>query len=130
MRALIVDDSPSAREQARSALEDAMEALGLSFPVVVAQNGVEALKVLASHDVTLLVVDLHMPDITGLEVLSFWSKRPSSQQRRALVVTTEVSPRDREKILGAGAHAFLEKPVSSEAMREALAGLVPEGGTP
>ena len=45
MRALIVDDSPSAREQARTALEDAMEALGLSFPVIVAQNGLEALKV-------------------------------------------------------------------------------------
>ena len=107
-----------------------MEALGLSFPVDVASNGVEALKILASHDVTLLVVDLHMPDIHGLEVLSFWKKRPSVGARRALVVTTEVSPRDREKVLGAGAYRFLEKPVSAAAMREAIEDMPVDGGTP
>jgi len=121
MRALIVDDSPSAREQARAALEDAMGELGLSFQITLAGNGVEALKVLASQDVRLLVVDLHMPDIHGLEVLSFWSKRPASGPRRALVVTTEVSARDRAKVMDAGASRFLEKPCSSSAMLEALA---------
>lgn len=121
MRALIVDDSPTARAQARSALEDAMATMGVAWDVDEAGSGVEALRVLASADVDVLIVDLHMPDMTGLEVLAFWKGRPNG--RRALVVSTDVSSRDREKALDGGAHKFLEKPVTAEALAEALAGL-------
>lgn len=121
MRALIVDDSPTARAQARSALEDAEARLGLAFEVEEAGSGVEALRVLASDVIDLLIVDLHMPDMTGLEVLSFWKKRGSGI--RAVVVSTDVSSRDREKALESGAWRFLEKPVTAELLAEALGGL-------
>jgi CheY-like chemotaxis protein len=121
MRALIVDDSPTARAQARSALEDAMAQMGVSWNVDEAGSGVEALRALASHDVDVLIVDLHMPDMTGLEVLAFWKSRPHG--KRALVVSTDVSSRDREKALDGGAHRFLEKPVTGDGLVEALAGL-------
>lgn len=121
MRALIVDDSPTARAQARSALEDAMAQMGVSWSVEEAQNGVEALRFLASGDVDVLIVDLHMPDMTGLEVLAFWKSRPNG--KRALVVSTDVSSRDREKALEGGAHMFLEKPVTADGLADALAGL-------
>ncbi len=121
MRALIVDDSPTARAQARSALEDAMAQMGVDWSVDEAGSGVEALRALASNDIDVLIVDLHMPDMTGLEVLAFWKSRPHG--KRALVVSTDVSSRDREKALDGGAHRFLEKPVTGEGLVEALAGL-------
>lgn len=119
--ALIVDDSPTARSQARSALEDAMAAMRVAWTIDEAGNGVEALRILASADVDVLIVDLHMPDMTGLEVLAFWRTRPNG--KRALIVSTDVSSRDREKALEGGAHRFLEKPVTAEALAEALTGL-------
>ena len=126
MRALIVDDSPTAREQARSALEGAMDALGLAFPVEVAESGVEALRILASTDVTLLVLDLHMPDIHGLDVLSFWRQRDGAAKGKAVIVSTEVSARDRDKALASGAWRFLEKPVTPQAFQQLLESLPAE----
>jgi two-component system chemotaxis response regulator CheY len=123
MRALIVDDSATARQQARYALEDALETLGVDVDIVEAQNGVEALRLLASDDMALLVVDLHMPDIHGLEVLAFWRQRGGKKPRRAVVVSTEVSARDREKALEAGAHRFLAKPVGADDLAQAFGGL-------
>jgi two-component system, chemotaxis family, chemotaxis protein CheY len=120
VRALIVDDSPTAREQARASLESAMDALGLAFPVDVAESGVEALRILASTDVTFLVLDLHMPDIHGLDVLLFWAQRDGAASGKAVIVSTEVSSRDREKALGAGASGCLEKPVSAAALQAVL----------
>lgn len=129
LRALIVDDSPSARAQARSALEDVMERRGVDWDVDEAGSGVEALRALASSDVELLIVDLHMPDMTGLEVLAFWRSRgePGAEGRRALVVSTDVSARDKEKALDGGAHRFLEKPLSGDALADALVGFGTEG---
>src|SRR6185437_4841404 len=107
LRILIVDDSPTARAQARAALEDAESKLG-AFMIDEAGSGVEALRALASDAVDVLFVDLHMPDMTGLEVLAFWKARGTG--KRAIVVSTDVSSRDREKALEQGAWRFLEKP--------------------
>lgn len=121
MRALIVDDSPAARELGLLSLEAALEELGLPLPVHVAENGSAALKVIAGGDVNLLLVDLHMPDLHGLEVLSFWQQR-RPEGARAYVVSTQVSSRDHEKALEQGASGFLEKPVTKDALKDALAG--------
>lgn len=127
MRALIVDDSPTARAQARVALEEASDALGLDVDVDEAAGGVEALRVLTSADVDLLIVDLHMPDVHGLEVLSFWRGRVKARTLEsavcAVVVSTEVSARDREKALEHGAVSFCDKPLSGDALAGALSSL-------
>lgn len=126
MRALIVDDSAAARAQARLALEEVLVGLGLPVVIDEAHSGMEALRLLASEDIQILVVDLHMPDITGLDVLSFWRGRSGAgahPNRRAVVVSTEVSPRDREKSLAQGAHSFLNKPLSSDDLMKALQGV-------
>ena len=123
MRALIVDDSSAARAQARMALEDAMDRLGCDWTIDEAANGIEAVRLLASAEVHVLLVDLRMPDMTGLEVLAFWRTRGSAAPRRALIVSQDISSRDREKGLAGGAAGFLLKPVSSAVLAEALAGL-------
>ena len=121
MRCLIVDDSPTARAQARAALEDAEAKVGIDFAIEEAGSGVEALRALASNVVDVLIVDLHMPDMTGLEVLAFWRQRGNGT--RAVVVSTDVSARDREKALESGAFRFLEKPITVDVLVEALGGL-------
>lgn len=120
MRALVVDDSPAARAQALSCLEDALDALGADAEVLEADGGVAAMGTLARLDVDILIVDLHMPDLTGIEVLRFWAQRRTAPGI-AYVVTTEVSAHDLEKIKEAGAEGFLEKPISVDVLREALA---------
>ncbi|MDP2344512.1 MAG: response regulator [Deltaproteobacteria bacterium] len=128
MRALIVDDSPTARALARIALEDAAAELELVLDVDEAGGGVEALRVLTCEDVAVLIVDLHMPDVHGLEVLSFWRGRVRVDRPHcAVVISTEVSPRDREKALERGPVAFVDKPVSSQALVGALASLAGSG---
>jgi len=122
MRALIVDDSPAARELGLVSLEAALDELGMEMDIDVAENGTQALRAIAAGDVLLLVVDLHMPDLHGLEVLAFWRQK-HPEGGRALVVTTTVSDRDRERALTSGAHAFLDKPITVEALTSALRGL-------
>jgi len=120
MRALIVDDSPSARAQARAALDEAVASLDVD--VLEADGGVEALRVLASGDIDMLLVDLHMPGVHGLEVLNFWHKRGApSAMRMAIVISTALSERDRSKATELGARAFVEKPVTPETLARAMA---------
>jgi CheY-like chemotaxis protein len=122
MRVLIVDDSPTARAQARFALEEAQHTLADDLDVTEADGGVDALRQLATADVDLLLVDLHMPEINGLELLAFWKTRAVAGAR-AVVMSTAVSVADREKAQAHGAVAFCEKPVSSEALVTALSTL-------
>lgn len=121
LRGLVVDDSPAARAQARTALEDAAADLKLTVHIDEAVNGVDALRLLAQSTVDILLVDLHMPDITGLEVLAFWRKRAATPGLCAVVVSTDVSVRDREKAVESGARGILEKPVTGAALTAVLA---------
>ena len=140
MRALIVDDSPTARALARVALEEAADSLGLTLDVDEADGGVEALRMLATSSIEVLIVDLHMPDVHGLEVLNFWRRRLNQAVGAplgiAVVVSTEVSDRDRQKAAELGASAFVPKPVSGPAFSAALSALLDTppagdgGGTP
>ena len=132
MRVLIVDDSPTARAQARIALEDAVDGLDFVLEVDEAAGGVEALRVLATTDVSILVVDLHMPDVHGLEVLRFWRSRTASLGVAccAVVVSTEVSVRDRERAREHGAVSFCDKPLTGGALRAALATTWPAAQKP
>ncbi|MCP4501210.1 MAG: response regulator [Deltaproteobacteria bacterium] len=118
MHALIVDDSSSARQMAEAALDDALLELGKEAEIQIADGGVAALKILAAGEVNLLVVDLHMPDIHGIEVLNFWRSRGGKGP--AIVLSTGVSEKDRDRAEKAGATAFLEKPVCADVILAVL----------
>jgi CheY-like chemotaxis protein len=123
MRALIVDDSAAARLQARVALEGAAEALPATFVIEEAGSGAEALRLLAREPASLLIVDLHMPDIHGLDVLGFWHRQRATGPRAAVVVSSAVSSRDVEKARALGATSILEKPVAADAFLPVLRAL-------
>jgi two-component system chemotaxis response regulator CheY len=113
-RILIVEDSPTMRSYLASALED----LGEATKVDEAESGFEALRMLPRNPYDLIVTDINMPDINGLELVSFVKRNESYRPIPLIIVSTEGSERDREKGLGLGANAYLVKPFEPEEIQE------------
>ena len=110
---LICDDSNLARKQmARSLPADWQEKI--SF----AGHGQEALEVLKRQPVDLLFLDLNMPILDGYEVL-----QAIQQQKipvKVVVVSGDIQPEARERVLSYGALDFIRKPVAAEKLTEVL----------
>jgi two-component system, chemotaxis family, chemotaxis protein CheY len=104
-KVLIVEDSKATREF----LCAVVEGLGDVEPHAVA-TGFEALKILPRHKFALIVTDINMPDINGLELINFVKKNPNYKDTPLIVVTTEGRDSDRQKGLALGASAYLVKP--------------------
>ncbi|MCK5913529.1 MAG: response regulator, partial [Desulfuromusa sp.] len=98
---LCVDDEPIIRELCASALED--------YQVLLAENGLEALKILETEEIDIVLSDVMMPKMGGLELLKEIKKQ---QPDLAVVLMTGYS--DRDLILEAlqtGADNFINKPI-------------------
>jgi two-component system chemotaxis response regulator CheY len=122
-RILIVEDSPTMRALLNSALE------GLEVPVKIteASSGFEALRCLPREPFDLIVTDINMPDINGLELVSFAKSNAAYRAIPLVIVSTEGSERDREKGLELGADAYLVKPFEPEYLREVVVDLLARG---
>ncbi|MDP3236515.1 MAG: response regulator [Myxococcales bacterium] len=108
-KVLIVEDSRATRELLAAAIE-VLEGVEV-FTVV---SGFEALKVLPRHRFSLIITDINMPDINGLELINFVKKNPHYRQTPLFVVTTEGREQDRDRGLQLGADEYLVKPFQSE----------------
>ena len=107
---LVVEDSATMRSLLASALEE----LEASVKIVEASSGFEALRLLPRGEFDLIVTDINMPDVNGLELVSFVKNDPAYRSIPLVIVSTEGSDRDREKGLGLGADAYLVKPFEPE----------------
>ncbi len=121
LRVLIVEDSSAMRAFVRAALEDD------GAEVLEAGNGFEALRILPRDDFSLVIVDVNMPDINGLELISFMRNSERHRVTPLLIISTEAAQADREKGLSLGANGFLAKPFSVEALKRTV-GEVTGGG--
>jgi two-component system chemotaxis response regulator CheY len=103
---------------------------GLSFAH--ATSGLEAIEKLTLRRFSLMVLDLNMPDIGGLEVLEFVRAQDTLRELPILVVTSRGDDASRERALGAGASAFMNKPFQPDAILAQVRVLLPQlaGGTP
>ncbi len=99
----------------RAALEE-----GGFADVVEAANGFEALRLLPRERYDVVVTDINMPDIHGLELLSFMRKSDSHANTPVVIVSTEGAERDRERGMALGANAYLTKPFDPESLRATL----------
>ena len=112
-RILVVEDSVSMRSFVRSALEsDLRSSVGLS--VVEASSGFEALRLLPRGPYDLVITDINMPDINGLELISFIRRSELHKETPVLIISTQSSERDRARGLSLGANGYLIKPFSPE----------------
>lgn len=113
---LIVDDSPTIRRMVRASL-------ARFFPVVdflEAASGLEAIERLATGSVALVILDLNMPDMHGLEVLQFVRSHQKYRQIPIIVLTTRGDDTSRSAAMQAGASMYLTKPFTPDVLgREA-----------
>jgi len=119
-RILIVEDSATMRSLLVTSLED----LEVPVKVVEAESGFEALRSLPRETFDLVVTDINMPDINGLELVSFIKTNERYTQIPLVIVSTEGSERDREKGLALGADAYVVKPFEPEDFRQVVADLL------
>ena len=97
----------------RSLLMSTLEGLG-SIRVLQAASGFEALRALPREQVNLILTDINMPDINGLELLTFLRNSPLYQSIPVVIISTEGSRKDIEKGLAIGANEYLVKPFNPE----------------
>ena len=119
IRVLLVEDSFSMRSFVRAALEND-EALG-PVEVVEASSGFDALRMLPRGPYDLVISDVNMPDINGLELVQFIRRSEQHRSTPVVLISTQSSSRDRERGMALGADAYLTKPFSPESLREEAA---------
>ncbi len=118
---LIVEDSKAIRSMIRVALEEAGE-----FFAVEAGNGFEALKTLPSKRFDLIITDINMPDINGLELIGYVKGNPTYQGIPLVIVSTEKTEEDKKRGMALGAAGYVVKPFKKEELvavvKQALGG--------
>ena len=110
-RTLIVDDSPTMRRMVMASLREVC-AGGFAE----AASGLEAIEQLAMGPVALMVLDLNMPDMHGLEVLKFVRGHDAFRRLPVIVLTTRGDDASRQAALDAGATLYLTKPFTPGAL--------------
>lgn len=122
---LVVDDSKVMRDMVVACLRGIP---GATFTP--AGSGLEAIERLSLEAFQLMVLDLNMPDIGGIEVLEFVRGQENLKTLPIVVVTTRGDETSRDAALAAGASRFMTKPFTPDAIqREVRALLDPVAGT-
>ncbi|CAM3725531.1 response regulator [Corallococcus sp. ZKHCc1 1396] len=114
-KVLIVEDSKVSREHIAATVEavDGIEA-------VTTASGFEALKLLPRQRFDLIITDINMPDINGLELINFVKKNPNYRDVPLIIVTTEGREQDRSRGMALGAAGYLVKPFQTEELEALL----------
>lgn len=120
MKLLVVEDSHSMRSYLTALLEDSDEEL----EIIEASSGFEALKVLPHHQFQAILTDINMPDISGLELVSFLKNHPTYKSIPIMVISTEAREEDRKRAEALGAEEYLVKPFEPEVLAEKLSALL------
>ncbi len=112
---LIVEDSKAIRSLIRIALEEAG-----GFFAQEAGNGFEALRALPTRKFDLIITDINMPDINGLELIGFVKANAAYQGIPLIIVSTEKTEQDRNRGMALGAAAYIVKPFKKEDLMETV----------
>ena len=116
---LIVDDSATIRKMVRASLGALQEA-----EFAEAGNGLEAIEQIALGPVALVILDLNMPDMHGVDVLQFLRRHQAYRDVPVVVLTTRGDEGSRETALAAGATQYLTKPFVPQVLLSAARGLL------
>ena len=117
---LVADDEVPIVELVRFTLEDDQ------VQVVGAYDGVSALELASAMRPELVLLDVHMPHLSGLEVCRRLRRAPESSRIRIVMLSAAAQHDDRARGMAAGADEYLTKPFSPLALLALVRSLVPE----
>jgi two-component system chemotaxis response regulator CheY len=118
MKILLVEDSDSMRSYLADIIENGADTEDLE--IIEAANGFEALKALPHHKFDAILTDINMPDINGLELVSFLKNHPVYKAIPIMVISTESTPQDRERAAALGVEEYLSKPFEAPELVDKL----------
>jgi two-component system chemotaxis response regulator CheY len=129
VKILVVDDSKAMRMIVKRNLTAA--GYGDGNTILEAENGVQGLAVVEAESPDLVLCDWNMPEMNGLEFIVAVRKEPRYKSMTLMMVTTESEQGQIVRALAAGAHEYVIKPFTPDAIVEKLAllGLVQNGVT-
>ena len=119
-RVLVVEDSATMRGFVTAALEAAGP-----YAVTQAESGFHALKILPRARYDLIITDINMPDINGLELVRFIRDSEAHKRTPLIIISTDGREADRDRGLKLGANAYLTKPFEPEQLLEIVRSLLP-----
>jgi CheY-like chemotaxis protein len=119
----VVDDSPIAVMHLSLLLRK------MGFRVIAARDGIEALRVIQSERPDIILLDLNMPVMDGVAVLSALKESINLEATPVIVVTVESDPRVRAKCFALGCRGYLQKPVALSDLHEQMQACIqPQSG--
>ena len=116
---LIVEDSAAMRSHLRASLAD-LPGLGEGVEIIEAASGFEALRLLPRNRYDLVIADVNLPNIDGIELIRFVRQSAQNRDVGLIIVSNRSSVRDLERALAVGADAVLAKPFAIEVLRDAV----------
>lgn len=115
---LVVDDSVSVRRTMEQLMHDS------GYEVLTARDGVDALGVVQSRAPDIVLVDLEMPRMNGLELTSALRNRLATKATPVVMITSRFTDKHRQLASDAGVNAFLTKPYSEDLLLNTMDGLL------
>lgn len=116
---LVVDDSPTMRRMVITSLGGLRRVKSTQ-----AGSGLEAIERLAIEPVDLMVLDLNMPDMHGMEVIDFVRSHQAYREIPIVVLTTKGEERSRSEAMAAGANRYLTKPFDPRQLADVVGSLL------
>jgi CheY-like chemotaxis protein len=112
--ALIIDDN----RQTADALQQMLDVLEVEARV--AYGSGPAMEILGKLTPRLILLDINMPGVDGLEVLAYLRREPRLASVPVVVITSDDQPETRKRVMSGGATAMLIKPATLDALEGAL----------
>ena len=121
-RILIVEDSPTMRQLLVFSLNRLR-----NMEIVEAEDGMEGLRYLSSDHFDLALIDINMPVMDGLKLISRIRSEDKFASMPIVVITTEGAQEDRERALALGADEYLTKPIQANRVLTVAKSLLKRG---
>jgi len=118
---LVVDDSHSMRKFIIKAIEASGVDCGL---IIEAPNGREALKKLEEHWIDIILTDINMPEMNGIEFIKKIRESEVHKKLPIVVITTERSISIMKEVEDLGIEGYMKKPFTPEEIRKTLTSLI------